>query len=177
MNQTSGFEAFQDQMIECAEACGDDALAHMWAEHLYAECLASVMRTRAEIRHLRPYGYPGPHRGEWLRATEHDFALAAEIARDHWYLDITAGTRIVVPDALDIIHSPDGIWRIGPRGLILLMVRRGRDRRITDPGMALAQANGRNPRSKYQTYASEANAIAAIPGIADYLFATRKGKP
>jgi hypothetical protein len=174
-NQSAGFEAFQDQMLECAEACGGDPLADMWAEHLFAECLRSVMRTRPEIRHIRPYGFPGPHRGEWLRASEHDFALAAEIARDHWYVDI-AGTRIPVGD-FSIVHTSAGIWRSGPRGVITLMIRRGRDRQITDCGMALAQANGRNPRSKYQSYSTEQRAIDAIPGIAEFLFATKKGNP
>ena len=151
-NFGAGFEAFQSEMLSAAEIMGDDALAHMWAEHLFDDCLRQVMRMHPQARHMRPYGFPAPHNSEWLRATGSDFDEAINLAKSIYKPEPEHDVTLWSGPVFVISASPHRCARLSPKGgAVLLAYRAGGMVTATPAGYALAASNGTVWRSYYRT--------------------------
>lgn len=171
-NSAPGFEDFQNAMLDAAERMGGDALAHQFAEHLWATAIHHTMRTRAEVRHIRPHGYPGPHRGSWLRAEAFDFEIASRAAERRCAPRIAC--HYVHGEPFSFGVGEDEAWRIGPGAVVILITRTASCISLTEPGMSLAYANRHRPRSAHRSYSSVERAKQALRELTVELFATKR---
>lgn len=160
-NYPAGFAGFQARMEAAAEAAGGDALAWMAAEHAFAASIESIMRRdRKDDRDL--YRYRRPHLGAWLRAREEDWANAAAAAEAQIYFDPEDAPEFDEGQQWRTIHGQATVLRVTRRAGIILATQHGRMVSLTDPGYALAVANGFTFRSHHRHYGSAQAASKAM---------------